>query len=1067
MATSTPRPMRRAVYALAVLLLLLPSRVDGERLPIRAYTTADGLAHNTVNAIVRDSRGFLWFATHDGLSRFDGYTFTNYSVEQGLPHRQVMGLLETRSGELWVATFGGLVYFRPHGVPSDRVVYANSAGGGTPMFATIVPPDEDPRARALLALLEASDGTIWCGTRKGLFRLERDGGRFELRHVAVGMPDEYPEQKFVNDLVEDEHGSLWVATPSGLYRRWSDGTSARYAPSRLVERRYPNLPRSYDHLHDLMKDRQGRIWVGARGLGFFRLTPDGSRRAPAIEDIHAYPQEKSSWIERMLETSDGRFWATSNLGILELRRDGSRGSRLVAYNRSHGLSHQELTALAEDTAGNLWIGTWSSGVMKLARSGFVTYGRADGIAFGGDVFEDATGALNVFASIFKNRPADDGSSARGDEYQLASFGRFDGRRFEWFKPAPPFEWGSVGERCFIRTRNGEYWLATGYGLFRYPPLSTFESIKTAKPIRIFDTKDGLPDVQVFRLFEDSRHDVWFSIISGIRNGLFRWSRATDTLRNMAVLKGFPRIEDELPRAIGEDAAGNIWIGLNNGVARYRNDTFALFTAANGMPLGRTVDIRTDAAQRLWLASSHTGLIRVDDTTADAPAFRRYTTAEGLSSNSLEVITEDLHGRLYLATARGIDQLDPNTGAVRQFTTEDGLAAGTIMSASRDRTGALWFGTQTGLSRFVPTPPVASVPPAILITGVTVGGRPWPVSAIGETLLALPDLRPGGHHLQIDFASLRFAAGERLRYQYRLEGSDENWGPIASRRSVTFASFSAGTYRFLVRAVSADGVVSPEPAVVTFTVLPPFWLRWWFLSLAAAVVGAAALSFHRYRLARILELERVRTRIATDLHDDVGANLTRIAILSEVARQQPRGGAPELDAPLSSIADIARESVATMSDIVWAITPERDTLRDMVRRMRDHAEELFEARDIRLILDLPDLAHSTRLGVDVRRDLYLIFKEAVNNAARHSRCSTVAIVLRTTGSELSLEVTDDGVGIDRARGSEGNGLGSMRGRAGRLGGLLDVVSAPGTGTTVRLRMPIRESAMAGHPTPKGR
>jgi signal transduction histidine kinase len=140
---------------------------------------------------------------------------------------------------------------------------------------------------------------------------------------------------------------------------------------------------------------------------------------------------------------------------------------------------------------------------------------------------------------------------------------------------------------------------------------------------------------------------------------------------------------------------------------------------------------------------------------------------------------------------------------------------------------------------------------------------------------------------------------------------------------------------------------------------------------------------------------------------------------------------------------------------------------MVRRMRDHAEELFEARDIRLILDLPDLAHSTRLGVDVRRDLYLIFKEAVNNAARHSRCSTVAIVLRTTGSELSLEVTDDGVGIDRARGSEGNGLGSMRGRAGRLGGLLDVVSAPGTGTTVRLRMPIRESAMAGHPTPKGR
>ena len=1057
--------MRRDLLALAVVLLLLPSRVDGERLPIRAYTTADGLAHNRVNEILRDSRGFLWFATHDGLSRFDGYTFTNYSVEQGLPHRQVMGLLETRRGEFWVATFGGLVYFRPHGVPNDRVVYANSAGGGTPMFATIVPPDEDPSARALLALLEASDGTIWCGTRKGVFRLERDGGRFELRHVAVGMLDEYPEQKYVNDLVEDEHGSLWVATPSGLYRRWSDGTSARYAPSRLVEQRYPTLHRSYDHLHDLMKDRKGRIWVGARGLGFFRLTAYGSRRAPTVEDLHAYPQEKSSWIEQMLETSDGRFWATSNLGILELRRDGSRGSRLVAYNRSHGLSHQELTALAEDTAGNLWIGTWSSGVMKLPRSGFVTYGRADGIATGSDVFEDATGAIHVLASIFKNRPADAGSPARADEFQLG-FGRFDGRRFEWFKPGPPFEWGWVGERCIIRTRNGEYWLASSYGLFRYPPLSTFDSITTAKPIRIFDTKDGLPDVQVYRLFEDSRHDVWFSIISGIRSGLFRWNRATDTLRDMAAVDGFPRIEDELPRAIGEDVAGNIWVGLNNGVARYRNDTFALFTTANGMPFGRIVDIRTDAAQRLWLASSHTGLIRVDDTTADVPAFRRYTTAEGLSSNSLEVITEDLHGRLYLATARGIDQLDPNTGAVKQFTTEDGLAAGTVMSASRDRTGALWFGTQTGLSRFVPTPPVASSPPAILITGVTIGGRPWPVSAIGETFLALPDLRPGGHHLQIDYASLRFAAGERLRYQYRLEGSDENWGQIASRRSVTFASFSAGTYRFLVRAVSADGIVSPQPAVVAFTVLPPFWLRWWSLTLAALVLAAAAFAFHRYRLARTLELEGVRMRIATDLHDDVGANLTRIAILSEVARQQRRG-AQALDAPLSSIADIARESVITMSDIVWAISPERDTLRDVVRRMRNHAEEVFEARDIRLMLDLPEAPPAAKLGVDIRRDLYLVFKEAVNNAARHSQCTAVAIAVRVDGSRLALEVTDNGIGFETAAETDGNGVASMKRRAARVGASLDVLSAPGAGTTVRLTMTVSQRRSAALPTQKGR
>jgi signal transduction histidine kinase len=750
-----------------------------------------------------------------------------------------------------------------------------------------------------------------------------------------------------------------------------------------------------------------------------------------------------------------------------LRPDGSASPHLVAHSRRAGLSHQELTALAEDAAGNLWIGTWSNGVMKLARNGFVSWGRDDGLGMAGHVFDDASGTVYVHAGVIKVLPATPGSAAGGDEYHPSHFGRFDGRRFEWFRPGPPFDFGWVGDRFMIRTRNGEYWLASARGLARYPPLTTFDAIRTAKPLRIFDMKDGLPDLQVYRLFEDSRGDVWFSIISGGRNGLFRWNRASDTLTDMAGMAGFPTTEDELSRAFGEDADGNVWIGFNDGVARYRNDRFVVFTTANGLPLGRIVHMHTDAARRLWLASAYSGLIRVDAPAGDAPAFSRYTTAQGLSSNNLEVIAEDLRGRLYLATARGVDQIDPATGAVRQFTTDDGLAAGAIQSALRDRTGALWFTTQTGLSRFVPPPIVPAPPPAILITGVTIGGRPWPVSAIGAASVELPELRPGDHHLQIDFASLQFAPGERLRYQYRLEGADENWGPPTSRRSISFASFSPGTYRFLVRAVSADGVVSAEPALVSFTVLPPVWLRWWFVTVAAVAFAAAALALHRYRLARTLELERVRTRIATDLHDDIGANLTRIAILSEVARHQPKDRGAGLDAPLTSIADIARESVATMSDIVWAISPERDTLRDVVRRMRDHAEEVFESRDVRVLLDLPDLTQPARLGVDLRRDLYLVFKEAVNNAARHSKCSTVAIALRATASELSLEVTDDGVGFDLAHGTEGNGLGSMRRRAGRLGASLDVVSARGAGTSVRLRMPIRESAAAAHPTSKSR
>jgi signal transduction histidine kinase len=208
---------------------------------------------------------------------------------------------------------------------------------------------------------------------------------------------------------------------------------------------------------------------------------------------------------------------------------------------------------------------------------------------------------------------------------------------------------------------------------------------------------------------------------------------------------------------------------------------------------------------------------------------------------------------------------------------------------------------------------------------------------------------------------------------------------------------------------------------------------------------------------VLEIERVRTRIATDLHDDIGANLTRIAILSEVARTQAPAGDGHADAPLSSIASIARESATSMSDIVWAISPERDTLQDVVRKMRDYAEEIFEARDVALALDLPDTAQAMKLGVDVRRDLYLVFKEAVHNAARHSECTRVAITLRIVGTRLMLEVADDGVGFDLHGQSDGNGLASMQRRAERLGASLSVTATPGAGTTIALSMSVGTGA----------
>ena len=263
---------------------------------------------------------------------------------------------------------------------------------------------------------------------------------------------------------------------------------------------------------------------------------------------------------------------------------------------------------------------------------------------------------------------------------------------------------------------------------------------------------------------------------------------------------------------------------------------------------------------------------------------------------------------------------------------------------------------------------------MLISGVSISGVPQLVSALGEREMALSDLAHGQNQLQIDFIGLGFSSGDALQYQYRLHAADADWSALSPQRTVTYANLAPGRYTFVVRAVNSDGIVSINPASIRFAILPPIWQRAWFLMLAALVSGVMAYALYRYRVARLLDMANLRTRIATDLHDDIGANLTRIALLSEVATRRRvlepgvAGGnaramlvTEEADGPLNSIARIARESVGSMSDIVWAINPARETLLDLIRRMRQHADEIFTLRDIGLRFDAPDVRHGAATG----------------------------------------------------------------------------------------------------------
>jgi len=1022
-----------------------------ERLPLKIYTTADGLAHNEINKIVRDSRGFLWFCTANGLSRFDGYTFTNYGTEQGLPHVNVTDFLEARSGELWVATSGGLVRFKPKGAPQARVVYEKEVGAPAPMFTVIIPDDDDRRAKAISVLLEDHNGTIWCGTLKGLYRLERNDTHPALRPVDIGIPNEYPEQRFISDVLEDRHGSIWIAA-GFLYRRWPDGRTARYF-------KLDDLP--LGGLNDLFEDHLGRLWAGTRNHGFFQFVADDANVPPRIVRRYAMRDGLlTDWVFQIFETSDHRYWLGTNLGLVNFFPDGEPGKQFLSYTTQNGLSFREIIALNEDAGGNLWLAS-VAGAMKLAHEGFVTYGEQDGLVSANAIFEDSSGAVCFRGWVLGDRDTSVFEGAKLDLFHrqansLERLGRFDGQRFSWFFPSAlrhSSYLGWVGEGLTLLARNHEWWIGTAVGLYRFPASDDFTQLKTARPLAIYTTRDGLAASQVYRLFEDSRGGIWISTTGYATSGLARWERPSGTVRDLAGTSGLPSFKDDLARSFGEDRAGNVWIGFGAGLARYRDERFTFFTTNDGLPPGAIQFIYLDDAGRLWLASSRSGLVRVNDPSAERPIFINYTTAQGLSGNLTEVITGDSGGLVYVGTGSGVDQLDPVSGRVKHFTTADGLASGPLRAAFRDRSGALWFGTAKGLSRFVPGREARSAPPPILISGLRVSGSPRLVSALGETEMFVPDLAANQNELQINFVGLSFAPGEVLRYQHKLDGTGGDWSAPTDERSVNYGNLAPDRYRFLVRAVNSDGVNSTQPAVVTFRILPPIWQRWWFFTLAAFAVGMSAYLAYRYRVARLLEVAQMRTRIATDLHDDIGANLTRIAILSEVAKQQ-FGNGDELKAnPLSSIADIARESVASMSDIVWAIDPERDNLHDLTRKMRQHADEVFTLRDIDLDFRAPTPDQNPKLGVDVRRDLLLIFKEAVNNAARHSRCSRVTVEFRADNSSLSLEVTDDGVGFDASIRSEGQGLISMRRRAQKLGGLMEIAAHPNRGTSIKAFIPL--------------
>ncbi len=418
------------------------------------------------------------------------------------------------------------------------------------------------------------------------------------------------------------------------------------------------------------------------------------------------------------------------------------------------------------------------------------------------------------------------------------------------------------------------------------------------------------------------------------------------------------------------------------------------------------------------------------------------------------ILSDADHRLWLGTNRGLSRgvFSGSEPPFRNYGATDGVGNTEFNrhAAYRGADGTLYFGGLDGLTYSSPHAIDENVlVPPVVFTSIETASREG-VRPHNPRGLKRLDLTYRDYSLAFEFAALSFTNPARNRYAYRLERFDRDWIDAGTRRFARYTDLPPGDYVFRVRGSNNDGVWNQEGVSLALSIAPPFWNTWLFRAAMVVAVLLAAGAAYRARVTRLVEIERLRFRIAGDLHDDLSSNLVGIALLGERLQQGPHVGAAERR-QLNRISETARTMVQDLRDIVWLVDPSRDHLEDLLGKMQDLAATLLPS--VEWVVRTDPVGATGRVALAVRRQLYLAYKEIMHNIARHAQASRVTVELTVQDGEFLLQVGDDGVGFEPGAATAGFGLRSVRQRVEELGGRLDLTSAPGRGTSVAVRVPV--------------
>jgi signal transduction histidine kinase len=622
-------------------------------------------------------------------------------------------------------------------------------------------------------------------------------------------------------------------------------------------------------------------------------------------------------------------------------------------------------------------------------------------------------------------------------------------------------------------RDGSCWMAVTKGLLRFAHPQSL-ALEAGPP--------ALPNLSVVSLGQDAQGGVW----AGTREGEL-WQLAGGNWRALTnYAPGHPIT------ALAADADGSMWIGTEgNGLDRYKGKVVAHYDKGGGLLSELIRTLYLDPEGTLWIGTAGGGLSRLRN-----GRLATFTTREGLPDNTISQILEDDARSLWLGgnggvvrvSKRDLDDLAagripavyPQVYGRAEGMLSEECTGGFFPAGLKTKSGLLWFSTLKGIVVADPHRHAVDAPvPGVVLEEALVDGVPYPQFASAESPPEALRIPPGWHRIEFRYTGLSFDAPERVRFRYRLEGLDANWAEAGSRRTAFYTYVPHGSYRFRVIACDADGVWNETGASLPLVVLPHIWQTWWAIGLAAAgllaCVGRAVavvenrkhqrrllqLEQERRRLEQERALERERTRIAQDLHDEMGAKLCRISFLSEDARLGNQSPA-EAQEQICSISDASREVLQSLDEIVWAVNPQNDTLEQLASYIGQYVEEYFQMTRIKWEVDLPAQLPRRPLSSQTRHHLFLAVREALTNMLKHSAATRSKLSMTFRGSSLEIVISDNGngfdpvaveAGADEAAADSGNGLRNMRQRMADIGGRCEVDSAPGRGTTVRFLLPL--------------